>query len=154
MGHFLPSWIRIHWPDWIRIRRLLRWAMALWTNLEPVANDAEYFLQLECSSSLYATALWTFYDIGNCLMMPVAMLRPVWIHWRSFQLFFNFDKIRICNSELANLNPFQEPVLWSQKIFFQLRLRLQVAPNPNCGSGSSSGSCSGPISGPCSGYFL
>ncbi len=39
--------------------------MALWTNLEPIANSTEKFLQWECCFSLYATALWTFWILAT-----------------------------------------------------------------------------------------
>ncbi len=31
---------------------------------------------------MLAMAQWTLCDVANCVIMPLAMLRPVWIHWR------------------------------------------------------------------------
>ncbi len=71
-------------------------AMALWTNLEPVANGAVTFLNPECCFSLWASAQWKLCDIGNGAMKAPhycqrrnessAMSRPVRIHWWFFRV--------------------------------------------------------------------
>ncbi len=69
--------------------------MALWRNLEPVANGTEKLYNrnviLHCRQRRYerslvlAAAQWTLRDVGNCAMMSVSMLGSVEIRWRLFK---------------------------------------------------------------------